>query len=164
MQKFTQSTFSNSEVFENLSNKQIFLNYRVIKSLKLNLSDVRRVYADYIRQTFPLVSQIYTRDDLEKLTAYRTSPNLVLNGFNPARSGDIAFELQPAYLYSSGGDATTHGAIYNYDTHVPLIFYGWHVPAQTVNSPVYTVDIAPTIADLLKIQEPNACIGIPIIR
>ena len=164
LQKFTRNTFNDPGVFEDLSNKQIFLNYKVIKSLKLNLTDVRRAYADYIRQTFPLISQIYTRDDLEKLTAYRTSPNLVLNGFNPARSGDIAFELQPSYQYSSGGEATTHGAIYNYDTHVPLIFYGWHVPAQTVNTPVYTVDIAPTIADLLKIQEPSASMGIPIIK
>jgi predicted AlkP superfamily pyrophosphatase or phosphodiesterase len=164
LQKFTRNTFNDPGVFEDLSNKQIFLNYKVIKSLKLNLTDVRRAYADYLRQTFPLISQIYTRDDLEKLTAYRTSPNLVLNGFNPARSGDVAFELQPAYQYSSGGEATTHGSIYNYDTHVPLIFYGWHVPTQTVNTPVYTVDIAPTIADLLKIQEPSASMGIPIIK
>ncbi len=111
-----------------------------------------------------MISQIYTRNDLEKLTAYRTSPNLILNGFNPVRSGDIAFELQPGYQYGSGSDATTHGAIYNYDTHVPLIFYGWHIPRQTVNAPVYIVDIAATIANLLSIQEPSACMGIPIIK
>ena len=161
---FARNTFGNSEVFENLSNKQIFLNYSVIASLKLNLTDVRNAFAKYIRKTFPLITQIYTRDDFEKLTAYRTSPNLILNGFNPVRSGDIAFELQPSYLYGSGGEATTHGAIYNYDTHVPLIFYGWHIPEQTVNTPVYVVDIAPTIADLLKIQEPSASMGIPIIK
>ncbi len=164
LKNFTISNFKNPDVLENFSNKQIFLNYNIIRSLKLNLTKVRRAYADYIRETFPLISQVYTRDDLEKLTAHRTSANLILNGFNPARSGDIAFELQPGYLYSSGGDATTHGAIYNYDTHVPLIFYGWHVPKQTVNKPVYIVDIAPTIADLLKIQEPGACVGIPIIN
>jgi predicted AlkP superfamily pyrophosphatase or phosphodiesterase len=164
LQKFARNTFGNSEVLENLSNKQIFLNYTVMASLNLNPVDVQKAYAEYIRRAFPLVAQIYTRNDLEKLTAYRKSPNLILNGFNPARSGDIAFELQPSYLWGSGGDATTHGAIYNYDTHVPLIFYGWHIPVQTVNTPVYTIDIAPTVADLLNIQEPSACIGIPIIK
>jgi arylsulfatase A-like enzyme len=59
---------------------------------------------------------------------------------------------------------TTHGTTYNYDTHVPLIFYGWHVPAQTINSPVYVIDIAPTITDLIKITEPSASIGIPLIK
>jgi predicted AlkP superfamily pyrophosphatase or phosphodiesterase len=164
LKNFARNTFGNSKVFENLSNKQIFLNYNVMALMKLNPVDVQKAYAEYIRRAFPLVAQIYIRYDLEKLTAYRKSPNLILNGFNPVRSGDIAFELQPSYLYGSGGDATTHGAIYNYDTHVPLIFYGWHIPVQTVNTPVYVVDIAPTIADLLKIQEPTASMGIPIIK
>lgn len=161
---FTAANFKSTDVIESFSNKQIFLNYNVVRSLKLSPSNVREAYADYIRQTFPQVSQVYTRDNLEKLTAHRTSSNLILNGFNPKRSGDIAFELQPGYLFGSGGEATTHGSIYPYDTHVPLIFYGWHIPKQTVNKPVYIVDIAPTIADLLKIQEPSACIGIPIIN
>jgi arylsulfatase A-like enzyme len=59
---------------------------------------------------------------------------------------------------------TTHGSAYNYDSHVPLLFYGWNIPAQTVNTLVYITDIAPTIADLLKIAEPSASIGIPLIR
>jgi hypothetical protein len=87
-----------------------------------------------------------------------------LNGFNFYRSGDIAFELQPDYLTSYSGKGTTHSTKYSYDTHIPLIFFGWHIPKKTVNDPVYTVDIAPTIANLLGITEPNACIGIPIIR
>jgi hypothetical protein len=38
------------------------------------------------------------------------------------------------------------------------------VPAQTINTPVYIVDIAPTITDLLMINEPGSCIGIPLIK
>ena len=45
-----------------------------------------------------------------------------------------------------------------------MIFYGWHIPHQVVNTPVYIVDIAPTIANLISINEPNACMGIPLIR
>lgn len=165
LRSFTRNTYQNPGILENVSNKQIYLNYNVAASLGLQLTDVRNAYASYIRRTFPSIAQIYTRSDLDKLTAYRTSPNLVLNGFNPVRSGDVAFELQPSYQYGSGtGEATTHGASYNYDTHVPLIFYGWHIPQQTVNTPVYIVDIAPTIANLLKIQEPSASMGIPIIN
>jgi len=58
---------------------------------------------------------------------------------------------------------TNHGTQYSYDTHVPVIFYGWNIPAKTINTPVYIVDIAATIADLLKITEPSASLGIPII-
>jgi arylsulfatase A-like enzyme len=45
-----------------------------------------------------------------------------------------------------------------------MIFYGWNIPRQIVNTPVYTVDIAATISNLIGINEPNACIGVPIIK
>ncbi len=57
---------------------------------------------------------------------------------------------------------TTHGSAYSYDTHVPLMFYGWNIPAKEVSKTVFIVDIAPTIANLLKMNEPNSCIGIPL--
>jgi arylsulfatase A-like enzyme len=88
----------------------------------------------------------------------------MVNGFNPALSGDISYELRPGYLPNFMEKGTTHGSSYNYDTHSPLIFYGWHIPAQTINSPVYVIDIAVTIANLLRIQEPSAAIGIPLIK
>ena len=38
-------------------------------------------------------------------------------------SGNIAYILNPAWMdYANKG--TTHGAGYNYDTHVPIIFFG----------------------------------------
>ena len=117
--------------------------------------------SDYLRDNFPDIASIFTRDDLQKLTPERTSTNLTLNGYNPARSGDIAITLLPGYLSGFLTKGTTHGAPYNYDTHIPMLYYGWHVPKQTVNTPVYVVDIAATIADLLKIQEPDACICTP---
>lgn len=164
LKDFCKEKYGKKSVVENFSNRQVFLDYDVLKKLNLKASKVEKDIVFFLRHKFPQISQMYTRSDLEKLTAYRTSPNIILNGFNPALSGDVLIELQPSDLMAHGGkEASTHGSIYNYDTHVPMIFYGWHIPRQTINKPVYTVDIAPTIADLLKIQEPNACMGIPLI-
>jgi predicted AlkP superfamily pyrophosphatase or phosphodiesterase len=165
LMSFTEREFHNKKLIEIFSNLQIYFSRRVIKDLNLNLSNLESVYVNYLRDNFPLVTQIFKRDDLEKQIAGRADHNFLLNGFNPVRSGDVLFGLQSGYIFEKAGEvATSHGTLYSYDTHVPLIFYGWHIPAQTVNSPVYTVDIAPTIANLLKIQEPSACIGIPIIK
>ena len=161
---FTIRSFGDKNLIENISNNQIFFNRQVIKEKNLNIHKVEQTYADYLRDTFPAIASIFTRDDLEKQTANRTTTNLTLNGFNPARSGDIAITLQPGYLMSFMKKGTTHGAPYTYDTHVPMIFYGWHVPTQIVNKPVYIVDIAATVASLLNITEPSACIGIPLIK
>ena len=165
LKRFSKRKFNNVNVLMNFSNKQIFLNYDIIKFLKLNITNVRKSYAQYLRRAFPFISQIFIRDYLTNGTANRTSSNLILNGFNPALSGDVAFEYQPGFSPGSGDyEAATHGFSYSYDMHVPLLFYGWNIPKQTINKPVYIVDIAPTIADLLHITEPSGNMGIPLIN
>ncbi len=163
LKSFLKGNYDDGNILEGIYGRQMFFNKAVITKRNLKLAEIERAIKDYL-YTLPEVSQVFTRGELEKETASRTSPNLILNGFNFYRSGDIAFELQPDYLTSYSGKGTTHSTKYSYDTHVPLIFFGWHIPKKTVNDPVYIVDIAPTIANLLGITEPNACIGIPIIR
>ena len=161
---FSYRNFGSKDIIANISNNQIFFDHDYLKSNKLNLSTVENSYAEYIRNTFPNITEIFTRDDLSKLTPTRLTTNLILNGFNPVRSGDIAYGLQAGLFPNRMPKGTSHGTYYSYDTHVPLLFYGWHIPVQTVNKPVVIIDIAPTIADLLKITEPDGCYGIPLIK
>ncbi|MCZ7609835.1 MAG: alkaline phosphatase family protein [Ignavibacterium sp.] len=161
---FVQRTFGSSGIIENHSNRQIFLNHDLIRNNKLNLQLIRTELVEYMRETFPQLTSIFTRDYLDTQVASRDQKNLTVNGFHPTYSGDIAYDLQPGYLPDYKKTGTSHGTIFSYDTHIPIIFYGWNIPAQTINTPVYIVDIAPTIADLLKITEPSASIGIPIIK
>ena len=67
--------------------------------------------------------------------------------------------LKPGWLSTKYNTGTTHGSPYRYDTHVPLLFYGKNIPAGETYKQINITDIAPTLAALLKIQEPNACIG-----
>jgi arylsulfatase A-like enzyme len=164
LKSFTLNSFDDEKLLENLSNSQIFLDRSVIKEKNLNIHEVEQRFKDYLRDNYPAIASIYSRDDLEKYNPSRESSNTILNGFNPALSGDIAYSLQPGYLPNFITKGTSHSTAYSYDTHVPLLFYGWHIPKQTNNSPVYIVDIAATIAKLLKIQEPSASIGIPLIK
>jgi arylsulfatase A-like enzyme len=161
---FSKTTFGNAELIENVSNRQIFLNRDIVKKDNLDIRLVEHKIADFMRDTFPQITNIFTRDYLETQVSSRDQKNPVVNGFNPTFSGDIAFDLLPGYLPNYLKKGTTHGSIYNYDTHVPLIFFGWHIPARTINTPVFVIDIASTIADLIKITEPSASIGIPIIK
>ncbi|HEX2867788.1 MAG TPA: alkaline phosphatase PafA [Ignavibacteriales bacterium] len=164
LKAFAVRQFGSARILENTSNLQLFISRDEVKKNKLDLYSVIRSFTNYIRSTFPQISTLATREELEGRTASRESGNLILNGFNPARSGDIAYNLQPGYLPTFLNRGTTHGAPYSYDTHVPMLFYGWHVPKQTVNTPVYIVDIAATIADMLKITEPSGSMGIPLIK
>jgi arylsulfatase A-like enzyme len=89
----------------------------------------------------------------------------LINGYNIRRSGDISFELIQNYLISDNSDkGTSHESSYKYDTHVPLIFFGWHIKPGESNRECFVEDIAPTITNLIHIQEPDATIGVPIIK
>ncbi|MFA7290149.1 MAG: alkaline phosphatase family protein [Melioribacteraceae bacterium] len=151
-------------LIENSSNKQIFLNWEIIENQSLDIKKVEEEISFYIRTRFKAITSIFTRSYLETQMPTRESINPLLNGFNPTYSGDIVFNLQPGFLSNYWGMGTTHGSSYNYDRHVPLIFYGWNIPNQTINTQVYIIDIAATICNLLNIQEPSACIGIPLIK
>lgn len=58
---------------------------------------------------------------------------------------------------------TSHGTTYSYDTHVPLLWYGWDIKPGYTSEPVDITDIAPTIASFLNIMSPNTSIGKPIL-
>ena len=82
-------------------------------------------------------------------------------GFNVKRSGDVLVNYEPAYVdFPHYG--TTHGSPYSYDTHVPLLFYGWHVKHGSTTEQIYITDIAATLAMMLNIQFPNGSCGKPI--
>ena len=50
--------------------------------------------------------------------------------------------------------------IYDHSVHVPLIFYGPGIPrSKTTDAPTYTVDIYPTICELLGIDVPDTVLG-----
>jgi arylsulfatase A-like enzyme len=80
---------------------------------------------------------------------------------HPQKSADIFPLVSPNYLYKTPY-GTSHGTPYDYDTHVPLIFSQKHFKLNSIDSPSETVDIAATIARLLKVEIPSACDGTPL--
>ena len=80
---------------------------------------------------------------------------LIQNGFHQKRSGDVALILKPNVIFYDG-KGTTHGSGYNYDTHVPLIFYGFGIKHGETESITEIPDIAPTISKLLGQKMENS--------
>ena len=89
----------------------------------------------------------------------------LINGYHRGRSGDIVVMTQAGYFpfkVKSDYKGTTHGSWNPYDSHIPLVFMGWHVPHGNTTKPTRIVDLAATICAMLHIQMPNACVGDPI--
>jgi predicted AlkP superfamily pyrophosphatase or phosphodiesterase len=137
------------------TNEQLYLDQKQIAEKKLDPAEVERVAGD-AALTGPGILGYFTRSQI--LAAQMPDGPIarrVMNGFNRARSGDVWVITLPFYFFSEGSLATTHGSPYNYDTHVPVIFYGAGVQAGRFNGPASPADIAPTLAAILGVEPPS---------
>jgi predicted AlkP superfamily pyrophosphatase or phosphodiesterase len=140
-------------------NQQVYLNHTLIQQKGIHLLEVQLKAAQYLRK-FEGISQVIEADALSSFKGNPVIEKIQL-GYYQKRSGDVLILLEPGWMdepfVSKGG--TSHGSPYNYDTHVPLLWYGWKIAPGKSNEEVSVTDIAPTLASLLRINEPNACIG-----
>jgi Type I phosphodiesterase / nucleotide pyrophosphatase len=82
------------------------------------------------------------------------------NSFHPDRSGDVMLSYHPEYVEDYGqGRGISYGSLYNYDVRVPLCFYGPQFPAGVFESPVQSVDVAPTLARAMGVAPPSSSDG-----
>ncbi len=82
------------------------------------------------------------------------------NSFHPKRSGDVMLSYRAEYVEDFGaGRGVSYGSLYNYDARVPLCFYGPQFRAGVFESPVSSVDVAPTLARAMGIAAPSSAIG-----
>jgi predicted AlkP superfamily pyrophosphatase or phosphodiesterase len=153
--------YSDSSLISCIINGQIYLNRTMIKRRNIILKNIQDDIVSF-SLTFKGVANAYTSYQLNGETLRNKSAELMQNGFYLKRSGDIALLLEPAWLDDYSHTGTSHGTTYSYDTHVPLLWYGWNIKPGNTSKPVDITDIAVTIASLLNIMPPNACIGNPI--
>lgn len=147
-------------------NQQVYLNRPLIAQKKL---DLRRFQDEVVEVAlkFTGVTRAITSDDLQKSHWESGMLMYLENGYYPKRSGDVMVVLEPGWLESYSfpiNKGTTHGSAAAYDTHVPLLFWGWHVRHAESNAPAKITDIAATIARFLHIQEPDGCTGTPLLE
>ena len=158
----TVKHFNSDNLIENVSNFQIFLNESELNSLELSKNHVAQIIAEEAIH-FPKVYKTVTANTLKNTNFTSGILNRLQNGYNQKFSGDVMVIPNPAIIpYSKTG--TTHGSGFSYDTHVPLIFYGNGIKKGASASYYPIIDIAPTLANILKITEPNGSTGKVIIE
>lgn len=156
----TEKYFNSVELIENASNYQIFLNKEKIESKGFSVNEVAQKLADEV-VNYEGIYKAVTARTLQ--TTHFTSGILhhLQNGYNQKYSGDVMMIPYPATL-TGRTRGTSHGSGYSYDTHVPIIFYGNGIKQGSSKKKYSIIDIAPTVANLLKIEAPNSTTGIII--
>ena len=156
-----KNTYHCDSLISDYENQQVYLNEKLLRDKNIPLKEISMRITDLVK-SYPGVASAVSSSDLETHSFTEGQFSMVQRGFYAQRSGDVALVLNPGWI-SGGPRGTTHGSGYPYDTHIPLIFYGWKIKPVVTNTAVSVTDIAPTLAAMLQIQPPNGCTGRPIV-
>lgn len=135
---------------------EIYLNHALIEQRQLKMSELLERCAEFLNQVEG-VKQVYPSHELLSGSA----DPVARAAYHTNRSGDIVLEIAPGYTLV---DERWNERCYvrRSNVPVPIIFYGLGMEPAVDRSPVSVSVVAPTMANMLKISVPNACVARPI--
>lgn len=139
------------------------LNYDLgkIDAQHLDFDAIKRFSVEYAQRQ-PGIAYAVDVERIGQAPVPEPLKSMIINGYNFRRSGAVQLVLVPGWFDAYSKTGTTHGTWNPYDTHIPLVFFGWGVKHGYTNAVVHMTDIAPTVAAMLHIQMPNGAVGVPI--
>jgi predicted AlkP superfamily pyrophosphatase or phosphodiesterase len=157
LNKALENKFSISNLVATIGEYQVMLNHKIIDSTKVNINDIEELVIETLLK-MPEVAYAFSNKNFEKVILPKEVKQYFENGYYANRSCDIQYILKPQYTDGSG-KGTDHGTWNPYDTHIPMIWFGKGIVAGKSFRETSMIDIAPTLAAMLRIQMPNASIG-----
>ena len=106
----------------------------------------------------PTIGYAFTRDELLAEPEGTDVLAMARRSYNASRGRDVMFFTKENFL-PVGATGSTHATPYDYDTHVPIVFFGKGVLKGVYQEAVGVEDIAPTFAALLGIAPPPLAKG-----
>lgn len=137
-------------LFQSSGSTGITPDYQITRAAGISDQKVRSTIADALA-AWDLVEEVFTLESLAQSTGEEMQ-ELFRRSSYPDRGHHIKMRFKEHYLTGYPSSGTTHGSPYDYDQHVPILFFGGKVPAQKIDRKVATVDFAPTLARLIGLQ------------
>ena len=153
--------FGEDKMIWGIDNYQVYLNQNLIKEKNLDTDKIKDEVLKILKAD-PTVLYAVDLDEVAEASIPEPIKTRIINGYNWQRSGDIQVISHDGMLPPYSKTGTTHSVWNSYDSHIPLIFMGTGIKNGQSNKPHFMTDIAPTLAQILKIENPSGNIGNPI--
>ncbi len=158
LNKILETKYGVGNLVRSIMNYQVNYDLNKLDSMKGDYKAIKQTSVEYLQRQ-PGISFAFDMAEIGKSPVPEPLRSMIINGYNFKRSGGVQIILSPGWFETYSKQGTTHGTWNPYDTHIPLVWYGWGIKQGSSNKEVYMTDIAPTLAALLHIQMPNACVG-----
>ena len=160
LRSYLNAVYGQGDWVRGFFDNQIYLNRTLIEDAKINLEEVQKKVARFMVQFSGIAAAVpssaFETNEFSEGLLFKMS-----NNFSQQRSGDVMIALNPGWV-EKNDNVTGHNSPYEYDSHVPLIWYGWTASRAAITRSVTTRDIAVTLSTLCGIPLPNAASGEPL--
>lgn len=157
LMKYVKDLTGKDSLIRALGDYQVYLNEPKFHSAQ-ERNEVKKMIVDWLYKQEG-VAYVVDMENMNTATVPEPLRSMIVNGYNRQRSGCIQIVLKPGWYSGGYKTGTTHGTWNPYDTHIPLLWYGWGIANGETYRKTNMTDIAATVSALLHIQMPNGCIG-----
>ncbi|MCF7797941.1 MAG: alkaline phosphatase family protein [Lentisphaeria bacterium] len=142
------------DIFLSYGMLDIYISDSVLTDAGIEFSDLDAfIRTEALQQHW--VQAVYNRDELTRHSDLDTLGQLVAHSWHPEKGPDWHIVPKQYQYLTSLPKGTGHGQPYYYDMHVPWMIMGDGISAQKISQRVRTIDIAPTLAELLNLKVPD---------
>ena len=148
------AVYGPGQYIDTVDKNQLYINLKLIESKSLKLTEVLERCADFLIQLSG-VKDVYTSQRLAN-GAWTPGISKLRNAYNTRHSGDVMIQVSPGWiLYNEN----TYEKQLSRESYVgfPLIMMGCGIKAEKVRIPVSVDQVAPTLAQAMRIRAPNGC-------
>ncbi len=139
-----------------LSTSSIVVSRQRAEELGVTVDEVVEALEGFL-ESEPGIAEAWTRKEIE--TGQTEMARLYRNSMVPGKSGDLYLQIEETCLAWQYDGGTTNGSPYPYDRNVPLMFFGAGVGTGSSDAKAHSIDMAPTLADMLGIKAPAGLDG-----
>jgi arylsulfatase A-like enzyme len=157
---FLGARYGSDNYVVGFANNALYLNHHKLLEKRLTIDVIREEVATFLLQLRG-VSTALSASSLRNTSFAEGRSRLLQQSFYPTRSGDVVIDFMPGWIIEDGRVRSASDAGYNYDRKVPLIIYGIGAKGKSSRK-VSMIELAPTIAALLGIEQPWAATAEPM--
>jgi predicted AlkP superfamily pyrophosphatase or phosphodiesterase len=150
------------KLIQQYSHPYLYLDHELIAEKGLDIGEVEAAIAAELVKFEGVALAVSSTAMAEGKLPDTPLLRLVLNNYNPRRSGDIFIVFLPQWFINDFDGlevASTHGSPWRYDTFVPVIFAGAGIEPQEIFREIHTIDVAPTLAAVAGTKPPSGTRG-----
>ncbi len=132
----------------------IYYDLNQLNEYKIDSSTLDEIFIDHLMK-IDGVASVFTNEEIESADPDNEILRRLKNSYHQFNSPDILVLYKP-YWQNRSPYGTGHGTPYDYDSHVPLIISHANSKSKTDYRSAASVDIAPTVADILNVTPEKA--------